>query len=105
MLAIIAYRQPATKTYIERVRGVDSSNTVNSLCDKGLIEECGRLDVPGRPILYCTTAAFLRAFGLSSLEELPELPELRDIPTETMDQITLSQLEEEKSGQTEADKR
>lgn len=73
VLAVIAYCQPTTKTYIEQVRGVDSAYTVNSLCEKGLIEECGRLDAPGKPVLFRTTPAFLRAFGLSSLDELPEL--------------------------------
>lgn len=71
VLAIVAYYQPATRTYIEQIRGIDSSYTVGLLCDKGLIEPCGRLDVPGRPVLFRTTAAFLRAFGLESLEELP----------------------------------
>ncbi|MCR4771040.1 MAG: SMC-Scp complex subunit ScpB [Oscillospiraceae bacterium] len=71
VLAIVAYYQPATRTYIEQIRGIDSSYTVGLLCDKGLIEPCGRLDVPGRPVLFRTTAAFLRAFGLKSLEELP----------------------------------
>lgn len=91
VLAIIAYQQPTTKTYIEQVRGVDSSYTVNSLSDKGLIEECGRLDVPGRPILYRTTDAFLRAFGLSSLTELPELMSFEG---ETMQQMTFPQMQE-----------
>ncbi len=75
VLAIIAYKQPVTKTYIEQVRGVDSSGTVNTLQEKGLIEDCGRLDVPGRPILYRTTDAFLRSFGLSSISQLPDLSE------------------------------
>ena len=78
VLAIAAYFQPVTRTYIEQVRGVDSSYTVNLLTEKGFLEPCGRLEVPGRPVLYQTTAAFLRAFGLSSLDELPpqgvELP-------------------------------
>lgn len=73
VLAIIAYRQPATRAYIEHVRGVDSSGTVAALEDKGLIEECGRLEVPGRPLLYKTTDNFLRSFGLSELSELPKL--------------------------------
>ena len=68
VLAVIAYCQPVAKAYIEQARGVDSAYTVNSLCDKGLIEECGRLDAPGKPVLFRTTPAFLRAFGLSSLE-------------------------------------
>ncbi len=75
VLAIIAYFQPVTKTYIEQIRGVDSSYTVGVLVNRGLIETCGRLSVPGRPLLYQTTQAFLRTFGVSSLDELPELPE------------------------------
>lgn len=74
-LAVIAYFQPTTKAYVEQIRGVDSSYTVGLLADRGLIEECGRLSVPGRPILYRTTANFLRSFGLRNLEELPELPD------------------------------
>lgn len=76
VLTIVAYFQPVTKTYIEQLRGVDSSYTVSLLTERELIEPCGRLDVPGRPVIYRTTAGFLRAFGLSSLEELPELEEL-----------------------------
>ena len=71
VLAIIAYNQPVTRVYIDTVRGVDSSYTVSSLYDKGLIEPCGRLDVPGHPRLYRTTENFLRVFGLSSLSDLP----------------------------------
>lgn len=74
VLAIIAYFQPATRAYVDQVRGVDSAYTVGLLLERELIEECGRLAVPGRPILYKTTVGFLRSFGLSSLEELPELP-------------------------------
>ena len=74
VLAVIAYYQPTTRAHIDQVRGVDSAYTVGLLLDRELIEECGRLAVPGRPILYRTTSAFLRTFGLSSLEELPELP-------------------------------
>ena len=74
MLAIIAYYQPTTKAYVDQIRGVDSSYTVGLLTERELIEECGRLAVPGRPILYRTTQNFLRSFGLSSLEELPDLP-------------------------------
>ena len=79
VLSIIAYRQPVTRAYIEQLRGVDSSNTVLTLLDKGLIEGCGRLDVPGRPMIYRTTQAFLRAFCISSLDELPDLPELKEL--------------------------
>ena len=74
VLAIIAYFQPATRAYVDQVRGVDSAYTVGLLLERELIEECGRLAVPGRPIQYRTTKNFLRTFGLSSLEELPELP-------------------------------
>lgn len=74
VLAIIAYYQPTTRAYVDQVRGVDSAYTVSLLLDRELIEECGRLAVPGRPILYRTTPVFLRSFGLSSLDELPELP-------------------------------
>jgi len=72
-LTIVAYYQPATKAMVEQIRGVDSSYSVSALLNKRLIEECGRLNVPGRPILYRTTPAFLRTFGISSLEELPEI--------------------------------
>ncbi len=71
-LAVIAYNQPVTRTYIDTIRGVDSNYSVNSLIDKELIEAVGRLDAPGRPMLYGTTEKFLRVFGLSSISELPE---------------------------------
>ena len=74
VLAIIAYYQPATRAYVDQIRGVDSSYTISLLLERDLIEESGRLAVPGRPILYRTTKNFLRSFGLGSLEELPELP-------------------------------
>ncbi len=87
-LAIIAYHQPTTRAYVEMVRGIDSSNTVNTLQDKGLIEECGRLEVPGRPMLFRTTPIFLRCFGLQSLADLPVL----DTPEgEIEGQITFGQ--------------
>ena len=75
-LAVVAYFQPVTRAYIDQVRGVDSSYTVGLLLDRHLIEECGRLQVPGRPRLYRTTKAFLRAFHLKSLDDLPEIPGL-----------------------------
>lgn len=75
ILAIVAYNQPVTRVYIEQVRGVECSYTINSLIEKGLIEEAGRLDAPGRPLLYRTTSEFLRIFGLSSLKDLPPLPD------------------------------
>ena len=74
VLTIIPYYQPTTRAYVDRIRGVDSSYTVGLLLDRHLIEECGRLQVPGRPRLYRTTKAFLRAFHLNSLEDLPEMP-------------------------------
>ncbi len=75
VLTIVAYNQPVTKSFIEHVRGVDSSGIVNSLIEKNLLEEAGRLDVPGRPIAYRTTDNFLRCFKLSSLDDLPALPD------------------------------
>ena len=74
VLAVIAYYQPVTRAYVDQIRGVDSSYTVSLLLERDLIEECGRLAVPGRPIQYRTTQTFLRSFGLSNLDELPELP-------------------------------
>ena len=74
VLAIVAYFQPVTRTYIEQIRGVDSAYTVGLMLERDLIQEAGRLTVPGRPIQYRTTETFLRSFGLTSLEELPELP-------------------------------
>ena len=75
VLAVVAYNQPVTKAYVEQVRGVDCSGVVNTLCQKGLLEERGRLDLPGRPLLYGTTPNFLRCFCLTTLADLPELPE------------------------------
>lgn len=84
VLAVIAYNQPATRSFVDQVRGVDSSYAFNSLIDKGLIEACGRLDAPGRPMLYVTTEKFLRVFGIQSLSELPAtetmLPPKEDTP-------------------------
>ena len=78
VLTIIAYRQPVTHAFIDQLRGVDSSNTVSSLAEKGLIEEAGRLDVPGKPMLFRTTDQFLRSFSLASIEDLPALPALEE---------------------------
>ena len=75
VLAVIAYYQPTTRAYVDQIRGVDSSYTVSLLLERELITECGRLAVPGRPILYRTTKNFLRSFNLTTLEELPELPD------------------------------
>lgn len=76
VLSIIAYNQPVTNSFIEQVRGVSSNEVVNGLCEKGLVEEAGRLEVPGRPICYRTTANFLRCFSLESLSELPSAEDL-----------------------------
>ena len=76
VLATVAYFQPVTRAFIEQIRGVDSSYTVGVLQERGLIESCGRLDAPGRPLLYRTTYVFLRSFGLESLRDLPELPQV-----------------------------
>lgn len=74
VLALVAYNEPVTKAYIEQVRGVDCSGVLANLIQKELVEERGRLELPGRPLLYGTTENFLRCFGISSIEELPEIP-------------------------------
>ncbi len=89
-LAIAAYNQPVTKSFIENVRGVDSSGVVNSLVEKELLEECGRLELPGRPIAYRTTDNFLRCFKLESLDDLPEV-----ITAQTADDLEANMLSEE----------
>ena len=97
VLAIVAYNQPVTRSFIDQVRGVDSSYAVNSLIDKALIASCGRLDAPGRPMLYATTEKFLRVFGLRSLSERPEtevmLPPVEATPIvdENADQVTIDE--------------
>lgn len=78
VLTIIAYRQPVTRAFIDQLRGVDSGGTLSSLAEKQMIEEAGRLEVPGRPILYRTTEHFLQAFALESLDDLPALPAFTD---------------------------
>lgn len=91
VLAIVSYNQPVTKAFIEQVRGVDCSGVIRSLTEKELIEEKGRLDLPGRPLLYGTTENFLRCFGFESLDELPELPEKPVVNDGSENQITLSE--------------
>ena len=88
-LSIVAYKQPVTKLEIEKIRGVKSDHAVNKLVEYGLIEEVGRLDAPGRPILFGTTEDFLRSFGVSSVEELPKAsPEkLEDIREEAEEEL------------------
>jgi segregation and condensation protein B len=92
VLAIIAYNQPVSRSFVEQVRGVDSSSTVQTLLQKGLIEEAGRLDLPGRPVAFRTTDVFLRTFGLSGLADLPPLHTEADIPE------SLRSLDDEKIG-------
>ncbi len=75
VLAIVAYNKTVTRSFIEQIRGVDCSGPVSNLIQKGLIEEKGRLDLPGRPLVYGTTDRFLRCFSLNSLEDLPDLPD------------------------------
>ena len=81
VLSIIAYNQPVTRAFVEQVRGVDCIGVVGSLVEKRLIEERGRLDLPGRPLLYGTTSEFLRCFNISSLDELPPLPQNEETET------------------------
>ncbi|MBQ9265424.1 MAG: SMC-Scp complex subunit ScpB [Clostridia bacterium] len=99
-LAIVAYFQPVTRAYIEKVRGVDSSYTVSVLAERGLIEACGRLDAPGRPTLFRTTDVFLRTMGISELDQLPELPDMNNGEGLEKLQEAINQLQEtEKDGQ------
>lgn len=93
-LTIIAYNQPVSKSFVENVRGVDSSSVVNNLVEKGLVEEAGRLDVPGKPIVYRTTPVFLRTFGLSSIADLPPLAGHENVVIED-DQLPLDIPEED----------
>jgi segregation and condensation protein B len=74
VLAVVSYHQPVTRAYIEQVRGVDCGNVISGLCQKRLLEDRGRLDLPGRPLLYGTTEEFLKCFCMESLDELPKLP-------------------------------
>lgn len=85
VLAIVAYNKTVTRSFIEQVRGVDCSGPVASLVQKGLIEEKGRLDLPGRPLVYGTTDRFLRCFSLNSLEDLPDLPKTDEIDSISKD--------------------
>lgn len=89
VLAVVAYNQPVTKSFIEQVRGVDCSGVVTTLVEKGLIEERGRLELPGKPLLYGTTKNFLRCFGISDLSELPPLPKNEDASEVVGEQIPL----------------
>lgn len=106
VLAVVAYNQPVTKSFIEQVRGVDCSGVIGSLTTKDLIEEKGRLELPGRPLLYGTTENFLRCFSISSLDELPPLPQKQSNPDENAldeddSQLSIFESEQEKDGENE----
>lgn len=88
VLAVVAYNQPVTKAYVEQVRGVDCSGVISTLVEKNLLEEKGRLELPGRPLLYGTTDNFLRCFGLTDLTDLPEIPR-DDVPADSNGQLKL----------------
>lgn len=100
VLAIVAYNQPVTRAFIEQVRGVDCGAVVQGLAQKSLIEEKGRLELPGRPLLYGTTADFLRCFGISSLEELPPLPQKEDDHQQMVETTLDEMIEETQSAKT-----
>lgn len=93
VLSVVAYNQPVTKAFIEQVRGVDCSGVIAGLCEKNLIEESGRLDLPGRPLLYATTPDFLRCFGLRDLSELPPIPREEE-PEESADTAAVNDAEQ-----------
>ncbi len=97
VLSIVAYRQPVTRSYVEQVRGVESSSIVNTLLEKGYLEEQGRLDAPGRPVLFGTSREFLRVFGLRSISDLPRLPGMED------EQPHLEQIEKPPKGESHPD--
>ena len=100
VLAVVAYNQPITKAFIEQVRGVDCSGVISTLVEKELIEERGRLELPGRPLLYGTTKNFLRCFGITDLSELPELPKENTELNDVAEQLELTETVEETSEET-----
>ena len=102
VLAIVAYNQPVTRAFIDAVRGVDSNYAVNSLVDKELIVAKGRLDAPGRPLLYGTTDKFLRVFGLSSLDDLPKTETILP-PNAPGDQLSIAVAAESGDGQDDTE--
>ena len=95
VLAVIAYNKTVTRSFIEQVRGVDCSGPISSLVQKGLIEEKGRMDLPGRPLIYGTTDRFLRCFSLNSLEDLPDLPKNDEIDSIAKDESQTSLFDNE----------
>ena len=103
-LAIIAYNQPVTKGFVEQIRGIDSSSVVNTLVDRGLVEEAGRLELPGRPVAYRTTDTFLRCFGIASLADLPPLPTAEgQMSLDEMDQQEIDSFGEQLAEQVNVD--
>lgn len=104
VLAIIAYNKTVTRSFIEQVRGVDCSGPVSSLVQKGLIEEKGRLDLPGRPLIYGTTDRFLRCFSLNSLDDLPELPKTEEIEKISKDENQTSLFDDDNKKDDAKDK-
>ena len=103
VLAVVAYNQPVTRAYVDTVRGVDSSYAMNSLIDKGLIEACGRLDAPGRPMIYETTEKFLRVFGINSLEDLPKTESLDELAKNEAEGIITMNVESEAPAEAETE--
>lgn len=97
VLAVIAYNQPVTRSFVEQVRGVDCSGVITTLVEKGLIEECGRLDLPGKPLLYRTTKNFLRSFGISDLSELPPLPKAEHEVNDVGEQLSIDEEHKEET--------
>lgn len=91
VLAVVAYNQPVTKSFIEQVRGVDCSGVVTTLIEKGLVEERGRLELPGKPLLYGTTKNFLRCFSLNDLTELPPLPKTENDVNDVGEQLKIEE--------------
>lgn len=103
-LAIVAYNQPVTKAFVEQVRGIDSGSVVNTLVERELLEEAGRLDLPGRPVIYRTTETFLRCFGIASLDELPPLPNQEgQLDFEELEELERERAEKEKSAEPVSD--
>lgn len=103
-LAIIAYNQPVTKGFVEQIRGIDSGSVVNTLVDRGLVEEAGRLELPGRPVAYRTNDTFLRCFGITSLADLPPLPTSEgQMSLEEMDQQEIDSFGEQLAEQVTVD--
>lgn len=103
VLSVIAYNQPVTRSFVEQVRGVDCSGVITTLVEKELIEERGRLELPGRPLLYGTTKNFLRCFGLSDLSDLPPLPKEQSAVNDVGEQLPISEeLDGEAAGEVTA---